>query len=71
MRYQAIGNEEIKKGDIMNTVTYDEEKVNQVLALLSRIPTQGPAQVGAMGAVYDILSHPVSEKRTRETTKES
>ena len=54
----------------MNTVTYEEEKINQVLVLLSKIPVQGPTQVGAMGAVYDILAHPTPEQRTKETIKE-
>lgn len=54
----------------MSQVRYDENKINQVLVLLSRVPVQGPQQVGAMGAVFDILSHPIPEATPEQTTEE-
>jgi hypothetical protein len=54
----------------MSQVRYDEARINQALMLLSKIPVQGPAQVGAMGAVYDILSHPIPEEKAETNSEE-
>ncbi len=66
--YQLPGSRE--EGYNMSQVRYDENKINQVLVLLSKIPVQGPAQVGAMGAVYDILSRPIPEENTETNPDE-
>lgn len=48
------------------TISYTEVQVNQILNLLRGIPVQGPQQVKAMGLVYEILAHPITEDENTE-----
>lgn len=51
-------------------VKYSEHQINQVISLLRVIPAQGPQQVKAMGLVYEILAHPITEEHTEDKNTE-
>jgi hypothetical protein len=55
--------EEIKQ---VKGILYEEEKMNQALALLNTIPVSGANQVKAMMSIFEILCNPIPFKNVEE-----
>lgn len=61
-------NEEEKKQ--IKGIMYEEEKMQQVINILSSIPVSGINNVNGMKIIFDILTNPVPFKPVEEVSPE-